>query len=151
MNELFNSLGDWLSASWGNIGFMTLATTVFGVVSYYFARHVFPKAIESLVLILSKVISKLFGMEVEDVSDVVKKLPFIDNLKKMEHNILVQNEVKLIELKNKLVSPKLSEVERIAYQGVYDKLLEDLGDSLSFATAKVLNEIEKAAKKTIGL
>jgi hypothetical protein len=151
MSEFFNSIAQWVSESWANIGFMTLATTVFGVISYYFAKHVFPRAIESLVTILSKVISKLFGVDVADVSESITQLPFIQNLKKMEHDILIQNEIKLIELKNKLVSPKLSEVERLAYQAVYDKLLLDLGDKLSYETVKVLSEIEKAAVRTLGL
>jgi hypothetical protein len=54
--------------------------------------------------------------------------------------------MKVIELKNKLASPKLSKVERIAYQSLYDKIILDLGDNISLATLETIKAIDEASK-----
>lgn len=91
----------------------------------------------------------MFGMEVEGVDEMVRKLPIVDKMNDWQASLQSQNELKLIELKNKIVSPKLSEAERVAYQGMFDKIMNDLGDKVSYATLKVINEIDQKAKETI--
>ena len=91
----------------------------------------------------------MFGMEVEGVDEMVRKLPIVDKMNEWQASLQSQNELKLIELKNKIVSPKLSEAERVAYQGMFDKIMNDLGDKVSYATLKVINEIDQKAKETI--
>jgi hypothetical protein len=127
----------------------TFWTLLFGGISYIFVKYVLPKFMNLGLLYLSKIMAKLFGQDVEGVSETVNKLPFVDKIKSMEHELHVQNELKLIELKNKIVSPKLSDSERIAYQAMYDTIIRQLGDSISAATIMALEAIENAAKKKL--
>lgn len=130
-------------------GFILMFTTILGSISaffvYYITNKVIPKFTASIVTYIAKVISKLFGGEEEDVEDFIHELPIMQELKQWQENMAVQSELKLIELKNKLVSPYLSDAERIAYQGEYDYIFEKFKEHISQKTLTLLDEIEKAA------
>ena len=149
MQEFFKMLGEWVSSNWQGISLAAVMTTVGGGLSYYVVRYFLPKLQNKLLGYVVKIVSKMFGMEVEGVDDMVKKLPIVDKMNDWQASLQSQNELKLIELKNKIVSPKLSEAERVAYQGMFDKIMNDLGDKVSYATLKVINEIDQKAKETI--
>lgn len=142
-------IGEWASSNWQGISLAAVMTTVGGGLSYYVVRYFLPKLQNKLLGYVVKIVSKMFGMEVEGVDDMVKKLPIVDKMNDWQASLQSQNELKLIELKNKIVSPKLSEAERVAYQGMFDKIMNDLGDKVSYATLKVINEIDQKAKETI--
>lgn len=149
MQELLTMLGDWVSSNWQGISLAAVMTTVGGGLSYYVVRYFLPTLQNKLLGYIVKIVSKMFGVEVEGVDDMVKKLPIVDKMNEWQASLQSQNELKLIELKNKIVSPKLSEAERVAYQGMFDKIMNDLGDKVSYATLKVINEIDQKAKETI--
>jgi hypothetical protein len=88
----------------------------------------------------------MFGGSVDGVSDEVKELPIMAKMNDWQKELRIQNEMKVIELKNKLASPKLSKVERIAYQSLYDKIILDLGDNISLATLETIKAIDEASK-----
>lgn len=149
MQEFLKMLGEWVSSNWQGISLAAVMTTVGGGLSYYVVRHFLPTLQNRLLGYIVKIVSKMFGMEVEGVDDMVRKLPIVDKMNDWQASLQSQNELKLIELKNKIVSPKLSEAERVAYQGMFDKIMNDLGDKVSYATLKVINEIDQKAKETI--
>ena len=148
MLEFINGLINGIKSNWEVITFGTFMATITGVAGYWVTKKVIPALIDTFLLYLAKIMAKLTGVPVDGVSDVIQKLPFVDNLKKASEELHQQNEIKLMELKNKLVSPKLSEAERLAYQGIYDKLMDDMGDTISIQT---LDAIEKAAKEKFNL
>ncbi len=149
MKELLIMIGEWAASNWQGISLAAVMTTVGGVLSYYVVRHFLPKLQNKLLGYVVKIVSKMFGMDVEGVDEMVKKLPIVDKMNEWQASLQSQNELKLIELKNKIVSPKLSEAERVTYQGMFDKIMNDLGDKVSYATLKVINEIDQKAKETI--
>lgn len=149
MQELLKMLGEWVSSNWQGISLAAVMTTVGGGLSYYVVKYFLPTLQNRLLGYVVKIVSKMFGMEVEGVDEMVKKLPIVDKMNDWQASLQSQNELKLIELKNKIVSPKLSEAERVAYQGMFDKIMNDLGDKVSYATLKVINEIDQKAKETI--
>ena len=59
----------------------------------------------------------------------------------------VDLELKLVVLKRKLLSPKLSEIERKVFQFEFDKLSDTLEGLLTEKTKKFLLELEELSKK----
>lgn len=147
--DFWTQFGDFISNNIDIISFGTIATTISGIAGYILVKKVLPQVMDRFLMFLSKVIAKMFGQDVEEVSETVQKLPFVEKMRSMEQELHLQNELRLIELKNKIVSPKLSESERIAYQGMFDQLVRQLGDSVSAATIMTLDAIEAAAKKKL--
>lgn len=139
-SELFQENGQ-LVALWSTL------TAVVGGVAIYIVKNVIPKALNLVVTWVVKVTTKMFGGEVEGVDAAVKELPIVQKMESYSKEIQTTNEIKLIELKNKLVSPKISSIERIAYQAVYDKLIKELGTSISPETVAALAAIDMAAKE----
>ena len=54
-------------------------------------------------------------------------------------------ELKLIDLKSKLITKKLNEAERLAYQRQYDRILEEFGGLVSEETLETLRQLETKA------
>lgn len=147
--NFWSQLSELVSNNIDIISFGTIATTISGVLGYILIKKVLPNLMNKGLLFLSKVLAKMFGQDVEEVSANIKQLPFVEKMSSMQRELHVQNELKLIELKNKIVSPKLSESERIAYQAMFDQIVRQLGDSVSAATKMTLEAIEAAAKKKL--
>lgn len=146
MNELFEGVSQFFQDNSILVSVTTVVTAVGGGLVYYITKKVIPATIDTLLTFVNKIVTKMFGGEVDGVSDTVQQLPIMDKMNAWQQELHMQNEMKVIELKNKLVSPKLSSVERIAYQSLYDKLMLDLGDSISPATLETLKAIEEASK-----
>lgn len=140
ISVFFQENATWLSVT-------SAVTAIGGGFMYYLTKKVIPTVTNKILSGINKVVTKMFGGEVEGVSDAVTELPIMERMKSWEHELHIQNEMKLIELKNKLVSPKLSSVERISYQALYDKLMLEVGDTLSPATKSTLEAIEQASKE----
>lgn len=147
MNEIFEGISRFFQDNATMVSVTTAVTAIGGGFIYYITKTVIPNAIDTVVTFTNKVVTKMFGGEVEGVSDSVKELPIMTKMNEWEAQLKTQNEMKLIDLKNKLVSPKLTSVERIAYQSLYNKLIDDLGDTISPATQATLAAIEEAANK----
>lgn len=149
MEQLLNQIGIWTNSNWQGVSLTAIFTAVGALLAYYFIHKFLPKLLDKALNYLVKIMAKMFGLQVDDVSDAVQKLPIVDDIKEWQKAVQAQNELKLIELKNKIVSPKLTEVERVAYQGMFDKLYKDIGDSMSLATIKVLEVIDEKAKEAL--
>jgi hypothetical protein len=146
MNGLFEGISQFFQDNSILVSVTTVVTAVGGGLIYYITKKVIPATIDTLLTFVNKIVTKMFGGAVDGVSEDVKELPIMAKMDAWKHELHMQNEMKVIELKNKLVSPKLSNTERIAYQSLYDKLMLDLGDSLSPATLETLKAIDEAAK-----
>ncbi len=146
MNGLFEGISQFFQDNSILVSVTTVVTAVGGGLIYYLTKKVIPATIDTLLTFVNKIVTKMFGGEVEGVSETVQQLPIMDKMNAWQQELHMQNEMKIIELKNKLVSPKLSKVERIAYQSLYDKLMLDLGNSISPATLETLKAIEEASK-----
>lgn len=110
-------------------------------------KFILPTLLNKFLVFLSKVIGKMFGIESDEVSDSIEKLPIVDKMEEYVRISEMQSELKLIEYKRLLVSDKLTDTERIAYQAMYDKVILSLGNKLTSATIMALEAIEKSAKE----
>lgn len=147
MQTILEAIGNFFQDNATMVSVTTAVTAIGGGFVYYITKKVIPSTIDKVVSFTNKVVTKMFGGEAEGVSDAVSELPIMDKMRNWEQELHMQNEMKVIELKNKLVSPKLSATERLAYQALYDKLMLDMGDKLSPATKSTLEAIEQAAKE----
>lgn len=148
--NIWEQIAELVSNNLDLISLGTLVTVISGAFSYFLFKKVIPNVLNRGLLYLSQVMAKMFGQDVDEVSATIKQLPFVEKISSWEHEMHVQNELKLIELKNKIVSPKLSDTERIAYQAMFDQVMRQLGQSVSSATIMALDAIEAAAKKKLG-
>lgn len=146
MNGLFEGISQFFQDNSILVSVTTVVTAVGGGFIYYITKKVIPATIDTLLTFVNKIVTKMFGGPVDGVSDVVKELPIMEKMNAWQKDLHIQNEMKLIELKNKLVSPKLSAAERIAYQSLYNKLVLDLGDDISLATLETIKAIDEASK-----
>lgn len=149
MAHLMETIGSWATANWQGVSLATIITMIAAIVAYHFTKVTLPKMLDMVLNYLVKIIAKMFGQDVDDVSDKVNKLDIINDLKDWRKSINAQNEIKLIETKNKLISPKLTEAERAAYQGVFDKLKLDIGEGMSLGTIKLLDALDNKAKEAL--
>jgi hypothetical protein len=146
MNGLFEGISQFFQDNSILVSVTTVVTAVGGGLIYYITKKVIPATIDTLLTFVNKIVTKMFGGSVEGVSDEVKELPIMAKMNDWQKELRIQNEMKVIELKNKLASPKLSKVERIAYQSLYDKIILDLGDNISLATLETIKAIDEASK-----
>jgi hypothetical protein len=146
MNGLFEGISQFFQDNSILVSVTTVVTAVGGGLIYYITKKVIPATIDTLLTFVNKIVTKMFGGTVEGVSDEVKELPIMAKMNDWQKELRIQNEMKVIELKNKLASPKLSKVERIAYQSLYDKIILDLGDNISLATLETIKAIDEASK-----
>jgi hypothetical protein len=146
MNGLFEGISQFFQDNSILVSVTTVVTAVGGGLIYYITKKVIPATIDTLLTFVNKIVTKMFGGPVDGVSDEVKELPIMAKMNDWQKELRIQNEMKVIELKNKLASPKLSKVERIAYQSLYDKIILDLGDNISLATLETIKAIDEAAK-----
>lgn len=148
---IFDLIASFLAEHGIMVSTVSAVTIIGGVASYFLFKKVIPAATNTLLGFISQVIGKMFGLPSEGVSDTIKELPIVKEMKQWELQMVAQNELKLIDYKKLLVSAKLSDAERVAYQAMFDKILNELGDKISYATLKALDAIEKSAKEQLSL
>lgn len=93
----------------------------------------------------TQVVSKMFGGEVElrDVNKHIKELKFIQDLNNYVDTMNQANELKLIDIKRKIKSPHLSNVERLVFENEYKVLNKMLANKLSPETEEILRKIDE--------
>ena len=146
MTEFLQSASAWLEDK----GFVFVVTGILGsagaAVLYYFWKVFVPRLTNKILEWVVKVVNKMFGIPSEDVSDAVSELPIVKQMQEWTDRMLLESEIKLIELKNRLVSPKLNKAERIAYQAEFDYLYDKVGSNMSAKTKTILKQIEDATE-----
>lgn len=128
----------------------TVIMSIVSVGGFSIATFLISKITKSTVNVvvnyIANIVAKLFGGDSSITLDGVNKLPFIDDLREYASEIKLNWELKLIDLKRKLLSPKLSKIERATFQNEYDKILDILKGKLSYETEQLLLELENLAK-----
>jgi hypothetical protein len=93
------------------------------------------------------VVANAFGAEVSSENmENIDRLPFVDKFNKLASDIETQNELKLIELAQKLNSPLYSAIEKIPIEKVYTHLYEKMKPYLSKDVQEVLDTITNMKK-----
>ena len=113
----------------------------------HFVVSIVPTILKWVKQIVIQVVSKAFGFEVTDENiENIDKLPFVEKFDQLANNIQTQNELKLIELKQKLKSPIYTDLEKIPIENLYKVLYEKIKTNLSAETLQVLEMLENMSK-----
>jgi hypothetical protein len=141
----------WFTENFGQLSLTAIITAIITFVTWYLAKKVFPNVMNTGLSVVTKVVAKMFGLPQDDVSAAIKELPIVKQMNTAHAEFIMAQEAKLVEYKNKLLSPKLSDVEKVAYQAMYNKAMAALDNVVSAETQKILDELEALAKNTFSL
>lgn len=121
------------------------SVTAFGMAIglLYLIKISVPKLLGQLGTYLAKLMVGLLGGDFESVAKGADKLPFIQSIEKQSKEWLLEQETRLVEIKGKLVSNKLNQLEREVLTKQYDLLIEAVGGRISESTAEFLKELNK--------
>lgn len=125
----------------------TAITAFLGVLYRKFIVSVIPKILMWVKKTIIVVVANAFGAEVSSENmENIDRLPFVDKFNKLASDIETQNELKLIELAQKLNSPLYSAIEKIPIEKVYTHLYEKMKPYLSKDVQEVLDTITNMKK-----
>ena len=144
MNEIVTIVGAWIAENSTVITISTIFTGVLTWLAWYFSKKVVPMFAMKILKYVASIIARLFGVGEDTVLNGVNQLPIIEDLKRnhKEHNEYLEAE--LIKTKTKLLmSDRLTEVERISAEYLFDKYLMELGDEISDKTLEVLAKLDR--------
>ena len=125
----------------------TAITAFIGILYRKFVVSVIPKILIWVKKTVIVVVANAFGTEVSaENMENIDRLPFVDKFMKLANDIETQNELKLVELAQKLNSPLYSAIEKIPIERVYVALYEKMKPYLSNDIQEVLDIIQNMNK-----
>lgn len=133
-----------------NLGILLTGTTlaaILGFLYHWFATKATPKIITGVINMFAKLVSNLFGVSYGDGKDMVNALPIVNNLKEFESKIVLDAEMKLLELSQKLASPVYTAAEKLPIQQTFDYIYRKFKNQLSPEVLKILETFEKATQE----
>ena len=133
---------------WNNNGTAILSVVLVGgtALAVHILNKVLKKTGNNVLTLVMATVSKLFGGKTSNelIDNNVSELGFVKDMKNHVDNLKVDWEIKLIENKRRLLSPKIGEMERVTFQYQYDLILSKIGENnLSEGTVKVLEKLEE--------
>lgn len=127
-----------------NLNFIVGGVSVVAFITllyFKFNKTHIPNLINKVTNVFAVIVSNLLGKTYGDGRDIVNKLPIVDKVKDLEKDIKISNEIKLIELKQKLISPIYTEEEKTHLRRVYDYLYSQMRDELPEEIKELLKKL----------
>lgn len=127
-----------------NLNFILSGVSVVAFITllyFKFNKTHIPNLINKVTNVFAVIVSNLLGKSYGDGKDIVNKLPIVDKVKDLEKDIKISNEIKLIELKQKLISPIYTEEEKTHLRRVYDYLYSQMRDELPEEIKELLKNL----------
>ena len=127
-----------------NLNFILSGVSVVAFITllyFKFNKTHIPNLINKVTNVFAVIVSNLLGKTYGDGRDIVNKLPIVDKVKDLEKDIKISNEIKLIELKQKLISPIYTEEEKTHLRRVYDYLYSQMRDELPEEIKELLKKL----------
>jgi len=127
-----------------NLNFIISGVSVVAFITllyFKFNKTHIPNLINKVTNVFAVIVSNLLGKSYGDGRDIVNKLPIVDKVKDLEKDIKISNEIKLIELKQKLISPIYTEEEKTHLRRVYDYLYSQMRDELPEEIKELLKKL----------
>jgi hypothetical protein len=137
----------WLQENLGVILTGTGLSALAGYISYWFTTKVVPRIINSVVNMFAKLVSNLFGVSYGEGQDLVNELPIVQNLRDVEAKIVLDAEMKLLELKQKLSSPAYTAAEKMPIQATFNYIYNKFKSQLSPEVLNILQQFEETANQ----
>jgi hypothetical protein len=137
--ELLQFLQEHMFELIGGVSIITFLSVLYR----RFIVSVIPMILKWIKKTVIKVIADAFGFEIdEEDMDKINKLPFVEKFDKLSEDIQIQNELKLVELAQKLNSPLYTELEKIPILNVYNSLYEKIKPQISQETLDILEMLK---------
>jgi len=127
-----------------NLNFIISGVSVVAFITllyFKFNKTHIPNLINKVTNVFAIIVSNLLGKTYGDGKDIVNKLPIVDKVQVLEKDIKISNEIKLIELKQKLISPIYTEEEKTHLRRVYDYLYSQMRDELPEEIKELLKKL----------
>ena len=127
-----------------NLNFILSGVSVVAFITllyFKFNKTHIPNLINKVTNVFAVIVSNLLGKSYGDGRDIVSKLPIVDKVKVLEKDIKISNEIKLIELKQKLISPIYTEEEKERLRRAYDYLYSQMRDELPEEIKELLKNL----------
>lgn len=139
---------DKLLEFWGIYGtaIMSVVITGAGTLLMFLVRKLFNRTGNKVVMALYETMEQMLGghSSNEHVRRTVKELPFVRDMKNFTENLTLDWELKLVEFKRRLLSPKLTATEREVYEFQYNMLISRIGyNNLTKETKEILEKLDK--------
>lgn len=134
----------WLQENvFGLVGGISIIAFI-SVLYRTFIVSVIPKILLWVKRVVIKVVANAFGMEIDEANlDNINQLPFVEKFNRLAEDIQLQNELKLVELKQKLASPVYTAIEKVPIEKLYLALYNKIKDKLSQEVIDVLETLEE--------
>lgn len=138
----------WNQYSTGIIAFATTGGIGAGA---FVLRKQIAKLAQKIVNILVKIVMKLYGGDIieDEITMAFEELPFVTDLKLKVNQMKIDDEMKLVQLKQRLLSPRLGEVEKISYTYQYNLLIGKIGKDLTSETKNILEKMETSSNSAV--
>lgn len=136
----------WLEENLGIILTGAGLTAFVAFMTNYLVTKVVPKIISSVVNMFAKLVSNLFGVSYGEGQDMVDALPITQDLKRVTDKIVLDAEMKLLELKQKLNSPAYTAAEKAPMQLMFNHIYNQFKNQLSPEVLNILQAFEEASK-----
>lgn len=127
-----------------NLNFIISGVSVVAFITllyFKFNKTHIPNLINKVTNVFAIIVSNLLGKSYGDGRDIVNKLPIVDKVQVLEKDIKISNEIKLIELKQKLISPIYTEEEKAHLRRAYDYLYSQMRDELPEEIKELLKNL----------
>lgn len=131
MNEIIAFIEENLAVILSAAGTMSIA----GYAVYFLKKTILPRALT----MVATIVSNMFGVPYDGVSDLVNKLPIADKLDELSQKADTELQSRLLALAKDLSSPLYSDEEKRAIQAVYDEMYAKAKPALTVAFNNLLD------------
>ena len=137
----------WLEENLGVILTGAGVTAVIAFVTHWFTTKVVPKFLQAVINMFAKLVSNLFGVSYGEGQDMVNSLPLVEDLKEVKNKIVLDAEMKLLELKQKISSQAYTAAEKAPLIAMFNYLYGKFKSQISPEVLVILEAFEQAAKE----
>jgi hypothetical protein len=103
-------------------------------------NRLFPAIVNTFRNVVILIFEQGFGFTREGAERIIEKLPVVTELETLAKEIKAYNEVKILELEHKLISPIYTEAEKARFKEILDILIAGADTRITNVVTKVIQE-----------
>jgi hypothetical protein len=103
-------------------------------------NRLFPAIVNTFRNVVILIFEQGFGFTREGAERIIEKLPVVTELETLAKEIKAYNEVKILELEHKLISPIYTDAEKARFKEILDILIAGADTRITNVVTKVIQE-----------
>jgi hypothetical protein len=103
-------------------------------------NRLFPAIVSTFRNVVILIFEQGFGFTREGAERIIEKLPVVTELETLAKEIKAYNEVKILELEHKLISPIYTDAEKARFKEILDILIAGADTRITNVVTKVIQE-----------